>query len=28
LVTFSNAVFFVSVVLNAWKLMLGIRESE
>ena len=28
LVTFSNAVFFVSVVLNGWKLMLGIRESE
>jgi hypothetical protein len=28
LVTFSNAVFFVSVVWNAWKLMLGIRESE
>jgi hypothetical protein len=28
LVTFSNAVFFFSVVVNAWKLMLGIRESE
>ena len=28
LVTFSSAVFFVSVVVNAWKLMLGIRESE
>ena len=28
LVTFSNGVFFVSVVLNGWKLMLGIRESE
>jgi hypothetical protein len=28
LVTFSNAIFFVSVVLNGWKLMLGIRETE
>jgi len=28
LVTLSNAAFFVAVVVNAWKLMLGIRESE
>jgi len=28
LVTFSNAVFFVLVILNGWKLMLGIQESE
>ena len=28
LVTFSNVVFFVSVVLNGWKLMLGIQELE
>jgi hypothetical protein len=28
LVTLSNAIFFVSVVWNAWKLMLGLRESE
>jgi hypothetical protein len=28
LATFSSAVFFVAVVINAWKLMLGIRESE
>jgi hypothetical protein len=28
LVTFSNAAFFVLVILNGWKLMLGIQESE
>ena len=28
LVTFSNAIFFVLVILNGWKLMLGIQESE
>ncbi len=28
LVTLSNAVFFVSVVWNSWKLMLGIHELE
>jgi len=28
LVTFSNAGFFVLVILNGWKLMLGIQESE
>lgn len=28
LVTFSNAIFFVAVVVNGWKLMLGIRETE
>jgi hypothetical protein len=28
LVTFSNAGFFVLVILNGWKLMLGIQETE
>jgi hypothetical protein len=28
LVTFSNAIFFVLVILNGWKLMFGIQESE